>query len=243
MPTSDINVKKFLTYRLLVSCLSPIGLDFPASALIIAVHALRALATPSLGVSLRESLPPPKGEILQMRNAVLAVLAAVAGFALPCAGSTVDYVGLGSIGAGTAVLTGGTTAASVITLTSPLVSISGVSTKGTVTISTGTLMATSNANVFDFSGGTFTVMSGAATLYKGTLSAGAVTILGKNFFKITASGDGIAFTLRDRHGDVTTETTVTPELGTLTLLGTGLLGFGAAVRRKSAARRSRQSEA
>lgn len=178
-----------------------------------------------------------------MRNAVLAVLAAVAGFALPCVGSTVDYAGLGSIGAGTAVLTGGTWATSAITLTSPLVSISGVPTKGTVMISTGTLMATSNASVFDFSGGTFAVMSGATTLFRGTLSSGTVTILGKNFFKISASGDGFAFTLRDRHGDVTTDTIVTPELGTLTLLGTGLFGFGIAVRRKSNVRRLRQTEA
>lgn len=177
-----------------------------------------------------------------MRKTVLAVLAAVAGFALPCVGSTVDYAGLGSIGVGTAVLTGGTWATSTITLTSPLIAVGGVSTKGTVMISTGTLMATSNASVFDFSGGTFTITSGAATLFRGMFSSGTVTILGKNYFKINASGDGFAFTLTDRHGDVTTETIVTPELGTLTLLGTGLFGFGAAIRRKSDVRRLRQRE-
>lgn len=179
-----------------------------------------------------------------MRKTVLAVLAAMAGFALPCLGSTVDYVGKGFIGAaGTAVLTGGTTATSTITLTSPLIAVGGVSTKGTVMISTGTLMATSNASVFDFSGGTFTITSGAATLFRGMFSSGTVTILGKNYFKINASGDGFALTLTDRHGDVTTETIVTPELGTLTLLGTGLFGFGAAMRRKRDVQRLRQREA
>ena len=162
----------------------------------------------------------------------LAILAALVGFALPCAASTADYIGSGSVAVGTAVLTGGTAAASVITLTSPLVAIGAVSTKGTVMISTGTLIATPNANVFDFSGGTLNIMSGAATLFRGTFSSGTVTILGKNYFQINASGNGFAFELKDRHGDVTTETIVTPELGTLTLLGTGLFGLAAAVRLK-----------
>jgi hypothetical protein len=75
------------------------------------------------------------------------VIAVLVGFALPCAASTVDYVGLGSIGAGTAVLTGSATASSLITLTSPLVAIGAVSTQGTVIVSTGALIATSNPNV------------------------------------------------------------------------------------------------
>ena len=162
----------------------------------------------------------------------LVVLAALVGFALPCTASTVDYVGSGSVGAGTAVLTGSTTAARVITFTSPLVAIGVVSTKGTVLISTGTLIATPNANVFDFSGGALTIASGAATLFRGTFASGIVTILGKNYFSINASGNGIAFALTDRHGDVTIETTVTPELGTLTLLGTGLFGLAAVMRKK-----------
>lgn len=169
----------------------------------------------------------------------LAILAALVGFGLPCAASTADYIGSGSVAVGTAVLTGGTTAASVITLTSPLVSVGAVSTKGTVMISTGTLIATPNANVFDFSGGTLTIMSGAATLFRGTFSSGVVTTLGKNYFNISASGNGVAFALTDRHGDVTTETRVTPELGTLTLLGTGLFGLAVALRLKRSVQRLR----
>jgi len=169
----------------------------------------------------------------------LAILAALVGFALPGAASTADYIGSGSVGAGSAVLTGGTTTASVITLTSPLVAIGTVSTKGTVMIATGTLIATSNANVFDFSGGTLTIMSGTATLFRGTFSSGTVTILGKNYFNIHASGNGIAFALTDRHGDVTTETIVSPELGTLTLLGTGLFGLALAMRLKRGVQRLR----
>jgi hypothetical protein len=154
------------------------------------------------------------------------VMSVLFGLALPCAASTVDYIASGSVGAGTAVLTGNATAASVITLSTPLVAIGAASTKGTVMISTGTLIATPNVNVLDFSDGILTIMTGTATLFRGTLSSGTITILGKNYFSIAALGSsGIAFRLTDRHGDVTTEAMVTPEPGPWTLLGTGLVGL------------------
>lgn len=164
----------------------------------------------------------------------LAVIALLVCSALPGAfASTVDYIGVGSIGAGTAQLSGSAAAAGVITLTSPLAFIGSTSAKGTVTISTGALVATSNANVFDFNGGSLTIANGSATLFHGTLSGGTVTVVGNNFFRISASGSNglISTTLTDRHGDVQIDSMVAPEPGTLALLGSGLLGL-AGIRRK-----------
>lgn len=164
----------------------------------------------------------------------LAVLAVLIGIALPGSASTLNFTGSGSIGAGTAQLTGGATAASVITLSLPLSAVGSASTKGTVWLSTGTLVATSNSNVFDFTGGTLTVMSGTATLFHGTLSSGSVTILGWNHFQISAAGTNglVLTTFTDRHGDVNAQAMVTPEPTTLALLGTGLFGIAGVARKK-----------
>ena len=104
-----------------------------------------------------------------------------------------------------------------------------------VIITTGTLTATSNSNVFDFGSGSVSIQSGGGTLFHGTFSSGTVTVLGNSIFSINGKLDNGAFiTLTDRHGDVTGDTVVTPELASLrlTATGLGLVAVAGLIRRK-----------
>jgi hypothetical protein len=91
-----------------------------------------------------------------------------------------------------------------LTLTSPLIDVNSVSAKGTVTLATGKLAATSNPNVFDFAGGSIMVLSSRNTLFHGAFSSGAVTLLCGSAFTISGTlNNGAAFTTQtDKHGDV-----------------------------------------
>jgi hypothetical protein len=151
--------------------------------------------------------------------------------------TTIDYASKGSIGAGTATLAGSATAGSSLTLSSPLIDINSVATSGTVTLATGTLLATSNPSVFDFVGGSITVMSGGMSLFHSTFSSGSITLTGNLSFTISGTlNNGAAFTTQiDKHGDVQGDTLVTPEPGTLSLglIGTGMIGIAVVVRKRS----------
>lgn len=161
----------------------------------------------------------------------------VLSFATVSLATSFDYANKGSIGAGTATLTGTVQVGSDLTLAVPLVSANSVSATGTVTITTGTLMATSNPDVFDFTGGSVTVQSGGNTLFHGTFSSAMVTVINSTTFSISGklNNGTVLFTELDKHGDVDGNTwVVTPEPNTLSLLGTGvgLIGIAGLVRRK-----------
>lgn len=169
-----------------------------------------------------------------MRLFLLGLL--VLAFATVSAATTFDYANKGSIGAGTATLTGSMQAGGTFTLTSPLVSADSVSASGTVTITTGMLTTSSNPQVFDFTGGTITVQSGGNTLFQGTFSSATVTLLGDLSFSIDGKlNDGtVLLAEMDKHGDVDGNTwLVTPEPATLPFFGTGLglIGIAVVVRR------------
>jgi hypothetical protein len=148
-----------------------------------------------------------------MRRVVLLALLALA---LPTAAlaDTIDYGNLGSIGGGTAIISGSATAGSTYSLTSQLVSILNVNTNalsqgalGWVNVTTGTLSACQSG--LCFTGGTLVNAS------LGTLGGSTQISL------------GVGST-----GTVSGGTIVTPEPGTLGLLGTGLIGLAGIVRRK-----------
>ncbi|PYV80220.1 MAG: hypothetical protein DMG93_19410 [Acidobacteria bacterium] len=176
-----------------------------------------------------------------MRRVVLLALLALA---LPTAAlaDTIDYGNLGSVGGGTAIISGSATAGSTYTLTSQLVSVLNVNTHalslgtlGWVTVTTGTLSACPAG--LCFSGGTLTITSaGGATLFSGSFTGGTVmTTSGTTWVNASlgsAGGSGqISFGV-GRLGTVSGDTVVTPEPGTLGLLGTGLVGLAGLVRRK-----------
>jgi len=166
------------------------------------------------------------------------VLLALLALALPTVASatTYDIIDGGSVALGVASQSGTTSAGSSITLTAPLLTLNSVATAGSLSLTTGTLTATGNSNVFDFTGGTLTLTVGSSTLFQGTFSSGTVTVNGLNAFTIVGTlSNGAGFiTQVDTHGDVTGRGTVvvTPEPGTLGLLGTGLIGLAVIVRRK-----------
>jgi PEP-CTERM motif len=105
---------------------------------------------------------------------------------------------------------------------------------GTVTVTAGTLVSSCGRGCFTFTGGTIDIVgSGGGTLFMGSfngtlISAGGVVSLSYAEGGIPVIG-GFQVSAA---GLVSGDTIVTPEPGTLSLLGTGLLGLAGMVRRK-----------
>ena len=157
------------------------------------------------------------------------VLLAVLALALPTAAlaDTFDY---GNVGG---TITGSNAAG--WTITSTLTTIQDVTTNtlttgtlGTVVFTTGTV--TNGA----FSTGSITITAtGGTTLFSGTFSGGTVTTVnGVTFINANLACTGCGSVQIVASGGISGDTIVTPEPGTLGLLGTGLVGLAGIVRRK-----------
>jgi hypothetical protein len=172
-----------------------------------------------------------------MRRVVLLALLAIA---LPTAAmaSSIDYAGFAS-STSPAALTGGVSSGGTLDLTFHQLSINGAGAgPGTVDISITLGTTSCGAGCFNIASGTVTVLdAGSKTLFVGTFSSGSATEIGGNNLIIsgfTTSGNTVAGVVNlSRIGWVgSSDTVVTPEPGTLGLLGTGLVGLAGIVRRK-----------
>lgn len=181
--------------------------------------------------------PPSVGEHSEERFMKKVVLLALFALALSTVASATTYniVDGGSVALGVASFSGSATAGGTITITAPLVTVNGSGATGNLSFTTGTLTA-AGGGVFDFNGGSLSLTVGSSTVFTGTFSSGTVTVTGTNAYTISgtlSNGAGFITTI-DTHGDVRGSGTVvvSPEPGTLGLLGTGLIGIAGIVRRK-----------
>lgn len=168
-----------------------------------------------------------------MRKVALLVVLALALPVAAFADSVTDYAIFGTTSAGTASWSGiPATAGGTISVTSALFAINGVMQPagGTISLTTGALTAVTGG--FTFTGGTIDITSSSSTtLFAGAFTSGSVMVINGVTF-INAVGNNVSVVLQIAHGAVSGDTFVTPEPGTLGLLGTGLVGIAGLVRRK-----------
>jgi len=180
-----------------------------------------------------------------MRRVVLLALLALA-LPIAAAADTFDYANAGTVSGGTAILSGSATNGGSLSLTSALTAVvdtttnanvcgnGGAACNGWVSVTTGSLSSCSSG--LCFTGGTLSITDNGKTVFSGTFS-GTVTVA-NGFVIVNGTVGGVAgstqivFKLGSSAGTISGDTIVTPEPGTLGLLGTGLLGLAGIVRRK-----------
>ena len=173
-----------------------------------------------------------------MRRVILLALLALA---LPTASlaGTIDYAGFGMSSSGTASLTGPPAVNGTFTLTLGMLSVNGgnfTSGVGTGVVIAPTLGASCGTGCFNITGGSVSIWSGGVSLFHGAFTGGTVTVSGgiMNVSGFLTGGSTVATVINlGRSGIVgSSDTIVTPEPGTLGMLGTGLVGLAGLVRRK-----------
>jgi hypothetical protein len=158
------------------------------------------------------------------------VLLALLALALPTV-ALADSFDYGNVGG---TVTG--SAATGFTITSTLTTIQDITTNTLTTGTLGTVVFTTGAiSGGAFTGGSVTITAtGGATLFSGAFSGGTysvvngITIITGN---LACYGCG-SVQIISKAGGLSGDTIVTPEPGTLGLLGTGLVGLAGIVRRK-----------
>jgi hypothetical protein len=153
---------------------------------------------------------------------------------LASADSSTDYALFGNVSNGTASITGSAIAGGTLSVTSMLTEINGVSVPhGSVSLTTGTLTAGAVTGTFTFTGGTIDITnSKSQTLFQGTFTTGSVTVSHGVWFINAVASNGGSITLQIHGRAVSGDAIVAPEPGTLSLMGTGLIGLAGALRRK-----------
>lgn len=175
------------------------------------------------------------------------VLLALLALALPIAASanSFDYAGLAGLGgAPPATVTGSVSGGGAVSVTLYSLSVNGSAfAAGKITISLNLGSTSCGAGCFNIASGTVQIWNASKTLlFSGTFSSGSATQVGSgavgtviNIQGITTGGTTIAgvFNQGGKAGwGGSSDTFVTPEPGTLGLLGTGLVGLAGIVRRK-----------
>lgn len=177
-----------------------------------------------------------------MRRVVLLALLALA-LPIAAAADSFEYANFGTVNSGTASISGSATVGSTLSLTSQLTLIADLNTGtsqsgalGWVNVTTGKL--SSCASGLCFTGGTLSITNSTGhTLFAGTftgvgtvMSAGGFTFINATVMTTAGTTQNVQFKLGG--GTISGDTIVTPEPGTLGLLGTGLIGLAGIVRRK-----------